>query len=165
MSRRTALVALLMLGLGPAAGTAADRPNVLFILCDDLRWDCLGCAGHPHLKTPNIDRLAKEGVHFKNTFCTTSLCSPSRASIISGLYAHSHKVLNNFTEYPNELPSFPKTLHAAGYETAYIGKWHMGEENDEKRPGFDYFVTHKGQGKDFDTEFNIDGHRQVKKGY
>ncbi len=80
-------------------------------------------------------------------FCTTSLCSPSRASIISGVYAHTHGVVNNFTEFPNALPSFPKQLQKAGYETAYIGKWHMGEDNDEKRPGFDYWVSHKGQGK------------------
>src|SRR4051812_43826461 len=129
-----------------APSSAADppQPNVVFVLCDDLRWDCLGVAGHPYLKTPNIDRLAKEGVHFKNAFCTTSLCSPSRATILSGLYAHSHKVLDNFTEYPVTLPSFPVQLQKAGYETAYIGKWHMGEENDGKWPGFDSFVTHKG---------------------
>ena len=142
-----------------------SRPNVLFILCDDLRWDALGYAGNPHVKTPHIDRLAREGVNFKNAFCTTSLCSPSRASILSGLYAHTHGVTNNFTEFPTSVPSFPRVLHDAGYETAYIGKWHMGEENDEKRPGFDYFATHKGQGKYFDTEFNVDGTRQVMPGY
>ncbi len=147
-------------------GADSARPNVLFILCDDLRWDCLGCAGHPHLRTPHIDRLAAEGVHFRNTFCTTSLCSPSRASILSGLYAHTHGVVNNFTEYPASLPSFPAALHDAGYETAYIGKWHMGEDNDSKRPGFDHFVTHKGQGKYYDTEFCFDGQRrEVIKGY
>ncbi len=148
-----------------ASALAADRPNVVFILTDDQRWDAMGCAGHPHLKTPHIDRLAAEGLHFKNHFCTTSLCSPSRASILSGLYAHAHGVVNNFTDYPKDLPSFPRTLKAAGYETAYIGKWHMGEDNDEKRPGFDYFVTHKGQGKYFDTEFNVDGDRRVIPGY
>jgi N-acetylglucosamine-6-sulfatase len=149
-----------------AHAVAAKQPNVVVILCDDLRWDCLGVTGHPHLKTPHIDRLAKEGILFKNAFCTTSLCSPSRASILSGLYAHTHGVTNNFTEYPVDLPSFPKQLQAAGYETAYLGKWHMGEENDRPRPGFDYFVTHKGQGKYFDTEFNINGKkREVKPGY
>jgi N-acetylglucosamine-6-sulfatase len=148
-----------------AADAPAQRPNVLFVLCDDLRWDALGYAGNPHVKTPHIDRLAREAVQFKNAFCTTSLCSPSRASILSGLYAHAHKVTDNFTEYPTALASFPGVLQEAGYETAYIGKYHMGEENDEKRPGFDYFVTHKGQGKYFDTEFNIDGKRQVVPGY
>src|SRR2546422_2707242 len=87
-----------------------QRPNVLFILCDDLRWDALGYAGNPYVKTPNIDRLAREGVQFKNMFCTTSLCSPSRASILSGLYAHTHGVLNNFTEYPTSFKSFPMVL-------------------------------------------------------
>jgi len=148
-----------------AANQQDNRPNIVFILCDDLRWDCMSCAGHPYLKTPNIDRLANEGVRFKNAFCTTSLCSPSRASILSGLYAHTHKVMDNFTEFPANLPSFPARLHEEGYETAYIGKWHMGENNDEKRPGFDYFVSHKGQGKYYGTEFNIDGKRQVINGY
>ncbi|MEC9094466.1 MAG: sulfatase [Planctomycetota bacterium] len=144
----------------------ADRPNVVLILCDDIRWNAMSCAGHPHLKTPNIDKLAHEGVFFENTFCTTSLCSPSRASILSGLYAHAHGVTNNFTEYPENLSSFPVQLQKSGYETAYSGKWHMGEKNDSPRPGFDYFVTHRGQGKYFDTEFNFNGQeRKVAKGY
>src|SRR5687768_11625239 len=147
------------------APAAPRRPNVLVILTDDQRADAIGLGGSRHLKTPNIDRLGKEGVYFRNAFCTTSLCSPSRASILSGLYGHSHDVQNNFTEYPNDLPSFPRALQAAGYTTGYIGKYHMGEENDEKRPGFDYFVTHKGQGKYFDTEFNVDGERKVVPGY
>ena len=149
-----------------AAAFAADRPNILFILTDDQRWDALSLAGHRHLRTPNIDRLGREGVYFRNAFCTTSLCSPSRASILSGLYAHAHGVTNNFTEYPAALASFPRVLQAAGYDTAYIGKWHMGEDNDEPRPGFNWFVTHKGQGKYFDTEFNLNGtRREVVKGY
>lgn len=145
---------------------AASKPNVLFILCDDLRPDALGCFGSKHVKTPHIDRLASEGVRFANTFCTTSLCSPSRASILSGLYAHTHGVTNNFTEYPNSMPSFPGLLHDAGYATAYFGKYHMGENNDDPRPGFDHFVTHKGQGSYFDTEWNLNGkERKVIKGY
>ncbi len=144
----------------------ATRPNVLFILTDDQRYDALSIAGHPHLKTPHTDRLAKEGVYFKNAFCTTSICSPSRASILSGLYAHSHGVTNNFTEYPDEMPTWPKALQQAGYQTAYIGKYHMGEDNDDVRGGFDWFVTHKGQGKYFDTEFRFHGgERKVVEGY
>ncbi|TWT98686.1 sulfatase family protein [Stieleria varia] len=149
-----------------AVAQAADQPNVVLVLCDDIRWNALSCAGHPHLKTPHIDQLAAEGMYFENMFCTTSLCSPSRASILSGLYAHAHGVTNNFTDYPADLDSFPLRLQAAGYKTAYIGKWHMGEQNDEPRPGFDYFVTHKGQGKYFDTEFNFNGQgRRVVEGY
>lgn len=149
-----------------AVGFAVERPNVVFILTDDQRSDALGCMGHPHLKTPHIDRLAKEGILFKNHFCTTSLCSPSRASILGGLYAHSHGVVNNFTDYPRELPTFPRQLQSNGYATAYIGKWHMGEDDDSKRPGFDHFVTHRGQGKYFDTEFRANnGDRKVVPGY
>jgi len=141
-------------------------PNVVVILTDDQRWNALSVNGNPHLKTPHIDKLAAEEVNFKNYFCTTSLCSPSRASILSGKYAHAHGVVDNFTEFPADLPSFPSVLQKAGYETAYIGKWHMGEGNDEPRPGYDYFVTHKGQGKYYDTKFNINGAGgKVVKGY
>jgi arylsulfatase A-like enzyme len=154
------LFVLLSFAAGAAAATS-QRPNVLFILTDDQRADTLGLAGSRHLKTPNLDRLGREGVHFKNAFCTTSLCSPSRASILSGLYAHAHGVMDNFTEYPAALRSFPMVLKSAGYTTGYVGKWHMGEGNDEPRPGFDWFVTHKGQGKYFDTEFNYNGERRA----
>ncbi len=141
------------------AGASAlqSKTNVLFILCDDLRPDALGCYGSAHVKTPRIDALAADGVRFANTFCTTSLCSPSRASILTGLYAHRHGVRDNFTELPGDLPHWPGRLQKSGYSTAYIGKWHMGENNDAPRPGFDWFATHKGQGKYYDTEWNLNG--------
>jgi len=148
-----------------AAATSPDRPNVVFILTDDQRWDQLGCEAHPFLETPHLDRIAAEGARFANMFVTTSLCSPSRASYLSGLYAHRHGVVNNFTDFPHELPSFPRQLQAAGYETAYVGKWHMGEDDDSPRPGFDHWVSHKGQGDYYDTEFNVNGRRRVLKGY
>jgi N-acetylglucosamine-6-sulfatase len=145
---------------------AADRPNILFVLCDDLRPDALGCFGSKQVKTPHIDRLAREGVRFANAFCTTSLCSPSRASLLTGLYAHKHGVRDNFTELPAQLPHWPARLRDSGYATSYIGKWHMGENNDAPRPGFDWFITHKGQGKYFDTEWQINGQRsETPKGY
>ncbi len=140
-----------------ATTRAADKPNVLFILCDDIRPDAIGCYGSAHVKTPNIDQLAAGGVRFANAFCTTSLCSPSRASILTGLYASRHGVRDNFTELPAAVPHWPARLQKEGYATAYIGKWHMGEDNDSPRPGFDWFVTHKGQGKYFDTEWNLNG--------
>ncbi len=150
-----------LLGMLPAPGAwaqgAGQRPNVLFILCDDLRPDALGCYGSKYVKTPHIDALAADGVRFANTFCTTSLCSPSRASILTGLYAHRHTVRDNFTELPTQLPHWPGRLQESGYKTAYIGKWHMGENNDAPRPGFDWFATHKGQGKYYDTEWNLNG--------
>lgn len=158
--------AIFLLISGVGGVLAEQRPNVLFVITDDQRWDAIGLGGSKHLKTPNMDRLGLEGVHFANAFCTTSLCSPSRASILSGHYAHKHGVVNNFTEYPADFKSFPMVLQENGYNTAYIGKWHMGEDNDEPRPGFDWFVTHKGQGKYFDTEFNFNGQgRRVVEGY
>ncbi len=145
---------------------AAEKPNVLYILCDDLRPEAIGCLGSKHVKTPHIDALAKRGVTFLNTFCTTSLCSPSRASILTGLYAHRHGVRDNFTELPKNLPQWPAALQSEGYKTAYIGKWHMGENNDDPRPGFDWFISHKGQGKYFDTEWNVNGQkRETPVGY
>jgi arylsulfatase A-like enzyme len=141
------------------AGTAAAKPNVLFVLCDDLRPDAVGCFGSKHVKTPHIDALAARGVKFENAFCTTSLCSPSRASILTGLYASKHGVRNNFTELPASLATWPSQLRKGGYKTAYLGKWHMGESNDAPRPGFDWFITHKGQGSYFDTTWNVNGQR------
>ena len=99
------LAALLLSGpatLYAAGPTKPSRPNVLFILCDDIRWNAMSCAGHPTLKTPNIDRIANEGVRFANMFCTTSLCSPSRASILTGLYAHTHGVHEQFHRAAHE---------------------------------------------------------------
>jgi arylsulfatase A-like enzyme len=174
MAFRLLAPAALAYFLGAAAGNAGQitghqgeriRPNVLFIITDDQRWDCMSCAGHPILKTPHLDRLAQEGARFTNAFVTTSLCSPSRASFLSGLYAHRHGVLDNFTEFPADLPTFPRRLKEVGYQTAYIGKWHMGEENDNPRPGFDYWVSHRGQGIYHDNEFNINGNRRVIPGY
>jgi N-acetylglucosamine-6-sulfatase len=99
-------------------------------------------------------------------FCTTSLCSPSRASILSGVYAHTHGVTDNFTEFPATRTHWAQRLREEGYTTAYVGKWHMGEENDAPRPGYDFFATHKGQGKYFGTEWNVNGNRVgVIKGY
>jgi N-acetylglucosamine-6-sulfatase len=140
---------------------------VVFVLTDDQRWDAISLQGNSGpLRTPNIDRLGQEGVYFRNAFATTSLCSPSRASIQTGQYAHVHGVTNNFTEFAHDAETWPRMLQANGYDTAYVGKYHMGEDNDNPRPGFDYFATHRGQGLYFDTEWRIDGgERRVIPGY
>jgi arylsulfatase A-like enzyme len=161
---RSAVILMVATGAAGAISrdAAATPPNVLFILCDDIRPWAVGCYGSEHVRTPHIDALAAAGVRFANGFCTTSLCSPSRASILTGLYAHRHGVRDNFTELPEQLPHWPAQLRTQGYATAYLGKWHMGEHNDAPRPGFDWFVTHQGQGKYFGTEWNVNGTERVE---
>ncbi len=155
------------------------RPNIILILTDDHRFDAMGFMGHPFLQTPNMDRMAREGVHLANAFVTTSLCSPSRASILTGLYAHNHGVIDNYNPVPKRLKFFPEYLQEAGYETAFIGKWHMGGEHDEPQRGFDYWLSFKGQGTywpdgqgtsrvvpqtSYDG-FNVNGNRVPQRGY
>ena len=136
---------------------AARRPNIIFILTDDQRYDAMSCAGHPWLKTPNMDRLAEEGVLFNNAFVTTSLCSPSRASFLTGCYAHTHEVFMNNGRDPNpSIPTFPQLLRKAGYQTAFIGKWHMARTNSPQ-PGFDHWVSFSGQGRYDKNKLNVDG--------
>lgn len=125
---------------------AKNRPNILLILCDDHRYDAMGFMGHPFIETPHMDRLAREGTHFENAFVTTSLCSPSRASILTGLYAHNHGVIDNYNPVREDLTFFPELLQKGGYETAFIGKWHMGGNIDHPQRGFDHWVSFKGQG-------------------
>jgi N-acetylglucosamine-6-sulfatase len=140
------------------------RPNIIFILIDDLRWDELGCTGHPFVNTPNIDRIAREGAMFRNAFMTTPLCSPSRASFLTGQYAHAHGITDNVdrSAASHQLVTFPLLLHRSGYETAFIGKWHMGND-DTPRPGFVRWVSFKGQGSYINPEINEDG-KDVKPG-
>ena len=161
----------------PTAGSAvqelplaAQAPrNIVFILSDDHRYDLMGF--HPNapdwLETPALDRMAAEGVHIGNAFVTTSLCSPSRASILTGRYAHRHGVVDNTSPIPEGTVFFPEHLHAAGYRTAYIGKWHMGEdaESDMPRPGFDHWISFRGQGVYHNPTLNINGQRQQIRGY
>src|SRR5438105_13866288 len=103
-----------------SATTSADpppRPNIVFILMDDMRWDCMSCAGHPFIKTPNMDRLAREGAMFKNFFVTLPLCSPSRASFLTGQYAHKNGVTDNVTDHSalsHQLVTYPRILHENG---------------------------------------------------
>ncbi len=142
--------------------------NILFILTDDQRYDALGfLQGQSFLKTPNLDALAKNGVYLPNAFVTTALCAPSRASILTGMYAHRHRVVDNDSPVPPGLIYFPQYLQRAGYETAFIGKWHMGGHTDHPQPGFSHWVSFKGQGSYLPVKdgLNINGKPVPQKGY
>jgi N-acetylglucosamine-6-sulfatase len=165
-TRRTAIGALGAAASGAGALAQDQRPNTLVVLVDDLRWDALSVMGHPFIKTPNIDRIAREGVRFDHAYVTTPLCSPSRASFLTGQWVHKHEVNSNGDNgaLSMKLRTFPQLQQKAGYETAFIGKWHMGNE-DAPRPGFDRWVSFKGQGVYNNPVFNIDGKPTPQSGY
>ncbi len=150
----------------------AGKPfNVVFILSDDHRYDVMGFLGHPWIETPAMDAIAKQGVYFKNAIVTTSLCSPSRASILTGQYMHNHGVVDNNVLTPEGTIFFPQYLQAVGYQTAFFGKWHMGGHSDAPRPGFDKWVSFRGQGHYYPPKhlkrwsLNVDGKKVPQKGY
>jgi len=147
----------------------AKKRNVVFILTDDHRYDAMGFTGHPFMKTPHLDSIAKEGVYLKNAFVTTSLCSPSRASILTGLYTHKHRVIDNNRLEQEGTVYFSQYLQKQGYDTAYFGKWHMGSKSDEQRQGFNHWVSFKGQGHylppNKNYTLNVNGKRVKQKGY
>jgi len=165
MTRKRFLGALAGVATASPALSQKARRNIVFILTDDHRYDFAGALGHPWLKTPNLDRLIRNGAVFRNAFVTSSLCSPSRASILTGLYAHAHRVTDNFTPLDPRIPTFPGLLRSAGYRTAFIGKWHMGGGSDQAQPGFDHWVSFFGQGQYYDPEINFNGQRRKVQGY
>ena len=147
----------------------AKPRNVVFILSDDHRYDAMSFLGHQFAKTPVMDSLAKNGAHIKNALVTTSLCSPSRASILTGLYTFRHRVIDNNRPIPPGTVYFPQYLQKAGYATGFIGKWHMGGESDRPQPGWDHWVSFAGQGEYLPPTpgytLNVDGKRVKQKGY
>jgi N-acetylglucosamine-6-sulfatase len=143
-----------------------SKPNLLVILIDDLRFDEFGAGGHPYMKTPHIDRLAHEGVLFERAFHTTPICSPNRASILTGQYASRHGIIDNVARdmASHRLPNYHLELQRLGYETAHIGKWHMG--NDGKpRPGYDFWVAYDGHGRLNNPRLNENGVYTQHQGY
>ena len=143
--------------------------NVVFILSDDHRYDAMSFLDHQFAETPHMDALATEGVYLKNALVTTSLCSPSRASILTGLYTFRHRVIDNNRLVPKGTIFFPQYLQTAGYKTAFFGKWHMGGAHDNPRPGFDHWVSFRGQGHYLPPSpnytLNVNGQRVKQKGY
>lgn len=147
-------------GQDKGGNTSPKQMNIIYILSDDHRYDAMGFMGKiKGLQTPGMDRMAAEGAHLKNAFVSTALCSPSRASILTGQYAHSHTVVDNDAPLPSNLTFFPQYLQKAGYQTAFLGKWHMGNTGDQPQPGFNYWVSFDGQGVYYNPTFNINGKR------
>jgi len=151
----------------PAADSStkpsATKPNIIFILADDLGWSDLSCYGHPVLKTPNIDRLAKEGTLFTQFYVNASVCSPSRCAFFTGQYPARHKIHGHYAAPPQnaargmsqfldpKVPNAPSLLKPAGYKTAHIGKWHLGSKSGGPEPGaygFDFVGTGETDGAD-----------------
>jgi N-acetylglucosamine-6-sulfatase len=170
IGRFVTLLAAVLASQSCGGGTDRDGatrpPNVVVILVDDLRWDDIGIAGHPFAETPAIDQLAREGTRFRNAFATTPLCSPSRAAILTGQYAHTNGIIDNTARdsATHRLPTLAIPLAEAGYQTAFIGKWHMGND-DTRRPGWTHWVAMRGQGEAIDPNLNVDGERQQATGY
>jgi len=119
-----------------------DRPNIIFILGDDISQEDIGCYGNTHIRTPHIDALAKEGLRFTNMYVTSSSCSPSRTSILTGRYPHNTGAAELHSELPAGLTYFPELLKATGYYTALAGKWHEGSET---RRAYDTLLVDKQQ--------------------
>jgi arylsulfatase A-like enzyme len=142
------------------------KPNFVVILIDDLRYDEFGAGGHPYMKTPHIDRIAHEGALFERAFHTTPICSPNRASIVTGQYASRHGIIDNVARdaMSHRLPNYHLQLQKRGYETAHIGKWHMGNSG-MPRPGYDYWVSYDGHGRLNDPRLNHDGEYVQHHGY
>lgn len=167
--RTTALKLGALVAMAPAlfAQAPAEPRNIVFILSDDHRYDFMGF--HPNapdfLETPSLDRMAAQGAHVRSAFVTTALCSPSRASILTGQYAYRHEVVDNSRPIRKDAVFFPELLQQAGYRTAFIGKWHMGGDSDERQKGFDHWVSFRGQGVYDDPTLNVDGTRGAVKGY
>jgi len=149
-----------------SGGASAPRPNFVFVMADDHAAHAIGAYGSRVNTTPGIDRLAAEGMRFDACFCTNSICSPSRATILTGTYNHVNGVTTLSTPFDGRQQTFPKLLHDAGYQTALIGKWHLGHGGVHDPTGLDHWTVLPDQGEYHDPTFlEADGRQVVRPGY
>lgn len=146
---------------GQASASAAKRPNIIFIMSDDHDAHAIGCYGSKVNQTPNIDRIAKDGMRFEHCFCTNSICAPSRAVILTGKYSHLNGLKDNNDKFDGSQQTGPKLLQQAGYETAVIGKWHL----KTNPTGFDYWNILIDQGVYYNPPLIEMGQRKKHPGY
>ena len=142
-----------------------SHPNILFIMSDDHASHAISAYGSRINQTPHIDRIAAEGMRFDNCFCTNSICTPSRAAILTGTYNHVNGVTTLSTHLDGRLLNYPKVLKEYGYQTAVIGKWHLGHGGIHDPTGFDYWDVLPGQGLYHDPEMIRMGERTKRSGY
>ncbi len=143
----------------------SNRPNILYIMTDDHAAHAMSCYGSRINRTPNLDRIANEGVRFDNCFCTNSICEPSRASILTGTYNHVNGVTTIGAHLDNRQENVAKILRRNGYRTAIVGKWHLGQGPAHWPTGFDHWSILQGQGPYFDPEMVSDGEKITYPGY
>ncbi|MCQ6558420.1 sulfatase family protein [Paenibacillus mendelii] len=141
------------------------QPNILFIMSDDHASHAMSCYGSKINATPHIDRIASEGMLFENCFCTNSICSPSRAAILTGKYNHLNGVKSIDEPFDGKQTTFPKLLQEGGYQTAMVGKWHLGHGGDADPTGFDYWNVIIGQGDYYNPTFIEMGEQKQYNGY
>ncbi|GAA0758053.1 sulfatase [Ideonella azotifigens] len=142
-----------------------QRPNILFIMADDHASKAIGCYGHGINATPGIDRLAQEGMRFNHCYVTNSICTPSRATILTGTHNHVNDVVTLDSKFNNRLPHVAKHLRSNGYQTAMIGKWHLGEGKAHEPSGFDHWSVLPGQGEYHDPVFLEPAGKTYESGY
>ena len=142
-----------------------DRPNIVFIMTDDHAAHAMSCYGSRINRTPNMDRIADEGMRFDNCFCTNSICTPSRAAILTGTYNHVNDVTTLGSRMDNRLTTYPKLMRAQGYQTAIFGKWHLGQGPEHEPAGFDDWRVLPGQGLYHDPEMIDSTGKHVHQGY
>ena len=155
------LISILFIHCGTKDDIPKDPPNILYIMSDDHGYQAISAYNDKLIKTPNLDRLADEGVIFRNSFVTNSICGPSRAVMLTGKHSHKNGMPDNSSKFDGSQQTFPKLLQKAGYQTAMVGKWHLKSDPT----GFDYWNILPGQGQYYNPDFIEMGEKKQIEGY